>query len=183
MRTNETGRARKHDPIRPSDSESLVGIVPPGGAADTQRRIIIDRPRKRPERIYITSPVSTYRERRYDVAVAAIGARFPSSKLIVARNLWTDSADWLRRWPDILHTLDRLVYFLAADRTIGAGVAREVADAYALGLPVCLLDGGRLRDHSRVRWRWLAPGNRARVAFVPRIEATGAPQGDLCGAG
>jgi hypothetical protein len=45
MRTNETGRARKHDPIRPSDSESLVGIVPPGGAADTQPCIRFDRPR------------------------------------------------------------------------------------------------------------------------------------------
>jgi hypothetical protein len=45
MSTNETGRARKHDPIRPSGSESLVGIVPPGGAADTQLRSIIDRPR------------------------------------------------------------------------------------------------------------------------------------------
>ena len=43
MRTNETGRPRKHNPIRPSGSESLIGIVPPGGAADTQP--IIDRPR------------------------------------------------------------------------------------------------------------------------------------------
>jgi hypothetical protein len=41
MPINGTGRARKHDPIRPSDSESLIGIVPPGGAADTQP--IIDR--------------------------------------------------------------------------------------------------------------------------------------------
>ena len=45
MRTNETGRARKHDPIRPSDGESLVAIVPPGGAADTQPCIRFDRPR------------------------------------------------------------------------------------------------------------------------------------------
>jgi hypothetical protein len=42
MRTNETGRARKHDPIRPSDSESLVGIVSPRAAEDTQ---LIGRPR------------------------------------------------------------------------------------------------------------------------------------------
>jgi hypothetical protein len=45
-------------------------------------------------------------------------------------------------------------------------VAREVADAAALGLPIQLLDGERLRDHGRVRWRWLEPGDRARVAVV-----------------
>src|SRR6202035_3471053 len=39
MPTNETGRARGHDPIRPSGNESLVGIVPPGGAAEAQSRI------------------------------------------------------------------------------------------------------------------------------------------------
>lgn len=41
MRANDTGRARKHDPIRPPGSESLVEIVPPRGATYTQH--IIDR--------------------------------------------------------------------------------------------------------------------------------------------
>jgi hypothetical protein len=39
MLTNETGRARKHDPIRPSGSESLVGIVPLERAADNESNI------------------------------------------------------------------------------------------------------------------------------------------------
>ena len=45
MHRNETGRARMRDPIRPSESESLVGSVPPRGAADTQPCISFDRPR------------------------------------------------------------------------------------------------------------------------------------------
>jgi hypothetical protein len=118
------------------------------------------------ELIYLASPISTYPTYRYDLALCRIEARFPAADVIPARRERRDSADWLARWPATVRTLDRLVYFPAADRTIGAGVAREVIDAYALRLPVHLLDGQRLRDHSVVTWRWLAPGERARVALV-----------------
>jgi hypothetical protein len=48
MGTNETGRTRRRDPIRPPGSESLIGIVLLGGAADTQAWII-DGPRAKCE--------------------------------------------------------------------------------------------------------------------------------------
>ena len=205
MRTNETGRARGHDPIRPSGSESLAGIVPSGGAADlnpeypcppTRALAAIDARSRGPrtptpnrrkahrERVYVASPISTYQSPRYGRALwyqsprygralDLIAAHHPGAELLPARSLYADSFDWVECWPAILATLDRLVYFTAEDRTIGAGVAREVTDVAALGLPIHLLDGNRLRDHARVTWRWLPAGDRARVTLVLQERGVG----------
>ena len=194
MGTNETGRARGHDPIRPSDSESLIGILPPGGAADLNpeyprsatrafgaiearsrgpRRRTPNRRQAHRERVYVASPISTYQSPRYGRALDLIAAHHPGAELLPARWLYADSFDWLECWPAMLATLDGLVYFTAEDRTIGAGVAREVTDVAALGLPIHLLDGDRLRDHARVTWRWLPAGDRARVALVLQERGVG----------
>jgi hypothetical protein len=41
MRAIEMGRTRRHDPIRPSDRESLVGIISLGHAADTHQGRVV----------------------------------------------------------------------------------------------------------------------------------------------
>jgi hypothetical protein len=74
--------------------------------------------------------------------------------MVEPRLEFISTSDWLRRWPDVLETLDAIVAFGCIDNTIGKGVYAEVFDALAIGVPVWWLseDGG-LVDHSDVRIR------------------------------
>jgi hypothetical protein len=90
-------------------------------------------------RIYVASPLTTYRTPRYDAKLAQIGARFPAATLLPARDLFRSTAEWHEQWPLLLPTLTTLVFFTEIEGTIGLGVWSEVHDA-AEGIPVWYLD-------------------------------------------
>ena len=86
--------------------------------------------------VYLAAPIPTYRTSRYAWALAQVREQFPDHELLSARDLYVSTEDWLAKWPTTLPTLDALVFIAAADRTIGAGVFREIVDARSRGLPV-----------------------------------------------
>ncbi len=90
-------------------------------------------------RIYVASPISTYQTDRYDAMVCRARCHFPDSDILPARDRFASNADWRRKWPVILLTLDAVVFFDDDDGCIGAGTEREIADAQSAGIPVFFL--------------------------------------------
>jgi hypothetical protein len=127
--------------------------------------------RKRPERVYVASPVGTYDLPLYGRQVAALHRWPPDATLILARDAFTDTADWLTCWPAIVPRIDALVFFAATDRTIGAGVFQEIADALNQGVPVRFLSRrGTLHPFSAVEFSRLeepCPRRYVRVSLRP----------------
>lgn len=91
------------------------------------------------QRVYVASPLTTYRTPRYGAKLAEINERFPDATLLPARDLFRSTADWRERWPELLPTLTGLVFFAEIDGTIGLGVWSELHDA-ADRMPVWYLD-------------------------------------------
>lgn len=96
-----------------------------------------------PPRIYLASPLSTYRTPRYDAVLALIEARYPHAELLPARSLFQSNEEWRQRWPGLLATLTDLVFFAVPDGSVGLGVWCEVQDA-ADRMPVWFVDAA---DH------------------------------------
>jgi hypothetical protein len=121
--------------------------------------------------VYIASPVGTYDLPLYDRQVSALRHRLPGARLILARDAFADTGDWLARWPSIVRRIDALVFFAAPDRTIGVGVFQEISDALNRGVPVAFLfRGGRLHSFSSVelsRVEQPRPRRYARVSLRP----------------
>lgn len=92
-----------------------------------------------PRRVYVASPMATYRSSRYDRKVEAIIERYPAADLFRARDLYRSNADWQHQWPLLVPTLTDLVFFAEIDGAIGLGVWSELHDAAGL-MPVWFLD-------------------------------------------
>lgn len=107
-----------------------------------------------PRRVYVASPITTYHTARYDLMLNWITTHFPpQARLVAARDLYTSTNDWLRRWPNILAMVDAVCVFTDEDGWIGRGVWTEMRDAELSGLPVRVIgDDGTLHtlDDARV---------------------------------
>jgi len=90
-------------------------------------------------RVYIASPLATYKTPRYDTAVRSIQRAMPDARLLPARDQFRSNHHWRRTWRSVLRLTDGLVFFTDTDNTIGAGVARELRDAWDSGIPVFFL--------------------------------------------
>lgn len=90
-------------------------------------------------RVYVASPLSTYRTPRYNENMARIETLVPKADLLPARELYHSNAEWREKWPDIRSTLQALVFFDDEEGCIGAGTEQELADAYRFGIPVFFL--------------------------------------------
>lgn len=98
-------------------------------------------------RVYVASSLSTYDTPRYDRMIDAVRSHLPQATILPARDQFTSNQDWRRCWPDLLPTLDAIVYFEDRDGCVGYGVFTEISDALARGIPVRLLTpDGRLYD-------------------------------------
>jgi hypothetical protein len=92
-----------------------------------------------PPNVYLASPIATYYTLRYDRMRAHVERLFPGAAIVAARGLYRNSADFLRRWPTIRHSLSTLVFFTDEQQYIGYGVFTEIRDARDGGLPVFFL--------------------------------------------
>jgi hypothetical protein len=109
----------------------------------------------------------SYGTAAYERAVRALSNLMPGVDLLQARDLYRSTADWKARWPDVLASLDRVVFITAPDRVIGGGVMAEIVDARLRNLPVDYLDErGRLHPIQDVVVELLAQGNPFRIARV-----------------
>lgn len=132
----------------------------------TTRRLTLVAPLLTPARIYVACPVTTYGTPPKASALARLAEAFPGAEVVDPARLYASDADWLSTWPSVLGGLDALVVVPAPDRSIGAGVLREVADALAYHLPVATFMRRRLSELARLVV--LPPGERrpARCALV-----------------
>lgn len=112
-------------------------------ACETSLRPAASEPRigaRRRASVYLASPVSVMEAPRCDTALAIVNEALPNAAIVEHQREFFDTAAWLIRWPAMLRTLGAIVFFPAADGTIGAGVAREIMDGLARGIPVRFLD-------------------------------------------
>lgn len=98
-------------------------------------------------RVYVASPLHTFDTPRYGRELARIRERFPHAEILPSRGLFTCNADWKRGWPDLLTTLDALVFFADEDGYVGLSVWTELGDADERGIPIWYLaPHGRLYE-------------------------------------
>lgn len=94
--------------------------------------------------VYAAHPVVSYGTAWERRQLEALAAHFPNSEIVSPS--YTDDADWLARWPEVLDRLDLVVVFGDGGGWIGAGVLREVVDAIGANTAVVALDAdGTLR--------------------------------------
>jgi hypothetical protein len=75
----------------------------------------------------------------------------PDAEVIDPSTAFASTAHWLTEWPALVRSLDAVIAVAADDRTVGAGVARELFDAEAVGAPTAVLVDAALRV-----WRGVA---------------------------
>jgi hypothetical protein len=150
-RSASAGPVSRLQPYLSTSSRSTVRVPP-------------ELPRKA---VYLAAPVSAYESRAYDAAQDALMAA--GCFVIAAREAFSSSEDWLRRFPDILRSVQAVVVVPAEDHTVGAGVLREVVEASVLGLPVYLFSGLRFHPLASATLRFLRDGSRVRCAEI-RLE-------------
>lgn len=91
--------------------------------------------------LYIAAPVHSFTTEHHNRALISIKRFFRGSTIMPARDMFSDTQDWKRRWPELRHTFDGAVVVPDADGWIGAGVLYEVIDLLNLGKPVWCLNG------------------------------------------
>ncbi len=115
--------------------------------------------------VYLASPLPTYGTARYDRVANLIRAKYSSEPLVEPRDLYASNEDWRNPWPGTVATIARLVFFANPDKSIGAGVLRELADAQWQGVPIEFAsDAGRLADTYALDF--LSDNDPCRVAIV-----------------
>jgi hypothetical protein len=87
-------------------------------------------------RVYVASSLHTFDTPRYNTELARIREHFPHAEIVPARGLFGSNAHWKRRWPDILTTIDALVFFADDDGYVGLGVWTELCHADERGIPI-----------------------------------------------
>ncbi len=116
--------------------------------------------------VYVAHPVTAYGSAHARRGFRAVQTLLPDAELIDPAAAFCSTAQWLAEWPRLVLRIDATVAFGAEDRTVGAGVARELFDAEAAGVPTAVLAEGMLRT-----WRGISllPQNRrtpARIGFL-----------------
>ncbi len=122
-------------------------------------------------RVYLASPLSTFWTSRYEKRLNAVRTYFREAEILEPRHLFSSNRCWLDIWPELLPTLDVLVFFTASDGTIGAGTNREIADARRRSLPTFYLDARGL--HQRFTLHIIGDGRDWRRYARVRVIGTG----------
>ena len=90
---------------------------------------------------YLAASVHVYDHSDYDRAIRYVQRRHGS--IAPARGMYTDTPDWLRRWPEVIERIRRVYFILDPDDgTIGRGVHRELTDCAARGITTYLVHFG-----------------------------------------
>jgi hypothetical protein len=151
--------ARKRDGPPPRSHARRPGT---GTRADSDTTISRNR-----RRVYVAAPVLSYGTKLYDEALRTIRRLFPNAELIEARNAFRNTEDWKRRWPEMLATIDRIVFIASPERLLGGGVLAEIVEARLRNVPVDYLDErGELHPAQDLALELLAIGDPFRIARV-----------------
>jgi hypothetical protein len=132
-----------------------------------EHRIQVHSTGGRPSRLYVAMPKVVFQYPGfYRLTLEEIRSVYEGAELVEGAREFSSNQDWLQRWPELLPTLDGLVFGSAPGRVVGAGVVREVVDARVRGLPVEYLERGEPRPVSKVLFQILrnpTPADFARV--------------------
>jgi hypothetical protein len=121
---------------------------------------------------YLAASVHVYEHPDYELAIAYVQWRHGS--VAPARDMYVDTRDWLRRWPNVIERLQRVYFILDPDDgTIGRGVYRELTDCAGRGVPIYLirLDEDGLTATADFELLIIDPGNWRR--FATAVQAGG----------
>lgn len=122
-------------------------------------------------RVYVASSLSTYSTARYEQMIDAARSHYPQATILPARDQFTSTDDWRRRWPELLNTLQAVVFFADDDGYIGYGVFTELTDALDRGIPVRYLapNGGLYEisaDDGEIETTAFRPGDWRQFATI-----------------
>lgn len=119
-----------------SSPRSIARAAARGNQSTSAQRLSRTRNLRKDGRVYLASSLHTYATPEYSRYLNTLAGLLPDAKILPARDLFRSNDDWRHRWPDILPTLDALVYVEDRDGYIGRAVYTEIIDALAQGIPV-----------------------------------------------
>lgn len=90
--------------------------------------------------IYITSPVTTFESKNYDLCIQTIKDHFKED-VLTTKGLYPSLSVWKKQHESIIDRCNKLVYFVNSVGTIGRGVYLEINHAMSKGMNVYLYDG------------------------------------------
>ncbi len=90
--------------------------------------------------VYAAHPMTTYGSTLEHSRLRAIRDLLPGAEIINPAERYDTGAQWLEDWPVLVRRLHGLVVFGDTQSSIGAGCLREMADAWAMCVPVAMID-------------------------------------------
>jgi hypothetical protein len=103
----------------------------------------------------VAAPISLFFSPAHAAALDAVRKQFPKLHVFDATREFASTADWLRRWPDLLPRINTLVVVPRPDGSVNGSCAREVLD-------FCAQQTYGVSAES-------SPPGLTRVAAVPRL--------------
>lgn len=89
--------------------------------------------------IYYAAPMIVYDSDWYNLALARICESFANCDIIPPKHLYANNEDWQRRWPEILETVDMIVFTSDELGFIGRGTYLEILSSLNNGIPILYL--------------------------------------------
>lgn len=124
--------------------------------------------RERQPRTYLAAPVAVLGRPDWPHRVRQI--RTSVGQVWDPAQLFTCSADWLRRWPRLLPLVSGLVLVPDDDGDIGAGCLREIADVLGKDLQAWLYADGELVPWGDISLRPVPNPSRFFVVTVSQVK-------------
>lgn len=97
--------------------------------------------------VYCAHSLVTYGTPHERRSLAALRRLLPGVRLVNPAGMFTSSADWLERWPEVLDRIDALAVVPDERGAVGAGVVQELCDPHRVLVPVGLFDPGTRKLH------------------------------------
>lgn len=118
-------------------------------------------------RVYLAAPVTEFGTTAHRRALRVVRDRFPDSEVLDSAQLFADSADWRQRWPEIVHTLNRVIFVSGDDGIIGEGVVQEIVDARLRHVRCDFLTSdGEFVPIREITFQMIPAGSRVRFARI-----------------
>lgn len=148
-------KREKASPRRRQPTRAQVERLSPSSIGATQTRA------------YVAAPIAEFGSKAQRRALRIILDRFPEAEVLDAAVLFADSLDWRRRWPELLRTIDRMIFVSGKAGIIGAGLMQEIVDARLHNISCeYLTDGGTFVPLRDITFQMVPAGSRIRFARV-----------------
>lgn len=89
--------------------------------------------------IYFAAPMLIYDDDWYNLALARICESFSNCNIIPPKHLFQSNEDWQHKWPDLLNSVDMIIFTSDELGFIGRGTYVEIMSGLNKGIPILYL--------------------------------------------